>query len=369
MLTMKEVWTIVITGGPCSGKSTGLSLIEQELSNRGYYVLTIPETATELIANGIRPFGNSLDLLTFQYVVFEKQLHKEEMYKKVARLIPANKVVILLDRGIIDNKSYVSNEQFQEILAKNLLNEVEARDRYNAVFHLVTAADGAEEFYTLENNSARTETPEQARELDKRGIANWTGHPHFRIIDNSTNFERKMERLLCEIYAVLGEPIPLEIERKYLIQKPKLLEIAKHAAINVVDIVQTYLKSTNDIEKRVRQRGQNGNFSYYLTEKRELDQLRRVEMERKITEQEYIGYLANMDTSRPPLVKKRVCFVYQGQYFEVDLFDFSDELALMEIELTNTNSAVELPKFINVIKEVTDDPKYRNYNLAQTQTL
>lgn len=291
------------------------------------------------------------------------------MYKKVARLIPADKVVILLDRGIMDSKSYVSNEEFQEILAKNFLNEVEARDRYNAVFHLVTAADGAEEFYTLENNSARTETPKQARELDKRGIANWTGHPHFRMIDNSTNFEKKMERLLGEIYAVLGEPIPLEIERKYLIQKPNVEEIAKHTAINIVDIVQTYLKSTNDKEKRVRQRGQNGHFSYYLTEKKELDELRRVEKERKITEKEYIGYLANMDTSRPPLVKKRVCFVYQGQYFEVDLFDFSKDYALMEIELTDVKSAVELPKFINVIKEVTNNLKYRNYNLAQAQTL
>ena len=33
--------------------------------------------------------------------------------------------------------------------------------RYDAVFHLVTAAQGAERFYTLENNQARSETPEQ----------------------------------------------------------------------------------------------------------------------------------------------------------------------------------------------------------------
>lgn len=29
--------------------------------------------------------------------------------------------------------------------------------RYDAVFHLVTAADGAEEFYSLTNNKARSE--------------------------------------------------------------------------------------------------------------------------------------------------------------------------------------------------------------------
>lgn len=69
---MKQVWTLVLTGGPCSGKTTGLATIEQELTNRGYYVLIVPETATELISTGIRPFGNSLELLPFQYIVFEK---------------------------------------------------------------------------------------------------------------------------------------------------------------------------------------------------------------------------------------------------------------------------------------------------------
>ena len=43
---------------------------------------------------------------------------------------------------------------------------VEVREaRYDAVFHLVTAANGAERFYTLENNQARSETPQQARDV------------------------------------------------------------------------------------------------------------------------------------------------------------------------------------------------------------
>ena len=366
---MKKIWTFVITGGPCSGKTTGMSIIEQELSNRGYYVLIIPETATELISTGIRPFGKSLDVSTFQYVVMKKQLQKEQLYQEVTEKLPYEKIVILLDRGIVDSKIYLTEEQFQEVLELCSLNEVEARDRYDAVLHLVTAADGAEEFYTLANNTARTETAEQARNLDKRGISSWTGHPHLRVIDNSTNFEGKMEKLLSEIYSVLGEPIPLEIERKYLIEKPNLEKLAKQTAITVVDIVQTYLKSQNNSEIRVRQRGQNGSFTYYYTEKRKISATKRIELERKITEKEYISYLSNMDTSRTPLVKKRICFVYNAQYFEVDLFDFSDDKALMEIELTNENSAIDFPRFINVICEVTDNQKYRNYNLAKTQTL
>jgi len=366
---LKQVWSFVLTGGPCSGKTTGLSTIEQELSNRGYYVLIVPETATELISTGIRPFGNSLELLPFQYVVFEKQLHKEDLYRNVADMIPSEKVVILHDRGIIDNKSYVTAEQFEQILDHFSMNEVESRDLYDAVFHLVTAADGAEEFYTLANNTARTETPEEARKLDKVGISNWTGHSHFRIVDNSTNFERKMGRLMSEVYSALGEPTPIEIERKYLIAKPDLDTLVRHTSFTVVDIVQTYLKSTDGSERRVRQRGQSGNFSYYLTEKREIDSLKRAEVEKKISEKEYLRYLSEMDSTLTPIVKKRICFVYHSQYFEVDLFDFSDDHALMEIELTSENSSVDLPDFIHVIKEVTDDPHYRNHNLSKNRTL
>ncbi len=365
----KQVWNFVLTGGPCAGKTTGLSTMEQELQNRGYYVLIVPETATELISTGIRPFNNSLDLLPFQYVVFEKQIHKEELYRKVAQMIPAEKVIIIHDRGIIDNKSYITNKQFQEILSHFSFNEVEARDRYDAVFHLVTAANGAEEFYTLANNVSRTETPEEARKLDELGISNWTGHPHFRIINNSTDFERKMERLMCEVYSALGDPTPIEIERKYLIKKPDINTLAKYVSITVIDIVQTYLKSTGNIERRVRQRGQNGNFSYYLTEKREIDSLKRAESERKVSEKDYIHYLSEIDTTLHPIIKKRICFAYKSQYFELDVFDFSKDLALMEIELTNVNSSVELPNFIDIIKEVTDDPKYRNHQIAKTQTL
>lgn len=366
---MKQIYSFVLTGGPCSGKTTGLSIIEQELKSRGYYVLIIPETATELISTGIRPFGNSLDLLTFQKILFKKQLNKEKLYQEVAKLIPSDKIVILHDRGLIDNKSYITNEQFQKLLSLFSMNEVEARDRYDAVFHLVTAANGAEEFYTLANNAARTETIEEARRLDQLGIANWTGHSHFRVIDNSTNFERKMSRLMAEVYSSLGVPTPIEIERKYLIRKPNLQELAQHVSITVVQIVQTYLKSVDSIERRVRQRGQNGDFSYYLTEKREISSLKRAESEKKISQKEYLRYLTEMDTSLSPIVKDRICFAYNGQYFEVDLFEFSNDFALMEIELTTENTSVDLPDFIKVEKEVTDDPHYRNHSLAMTQTL
>ncbi|RCN37346.1 hypothetical protein ANCCAN_16760 [Ancylostoma caninum] len=40
--------------------------------------------------------------------------------------------------------------------------------RYDQVVHLVTAADGAEEYYTLANNQTRKENVEAARKMDDK---------------------------------------------------------------------------------------------------------------------------------------------------------------------------------------------------------
>lgn len=91
--------------------------------------------------------------------------------------------MILCDRASYDGKAYLSDEKWSLILKDRGVSESELRDnRYNAIFHLVTAADGAEAYYTLENNTARTETPEQARELDAQGQKAWFGHAHLYVV-------------------------------------------------------------------------------------------------------------------------------------------------------------------------------------------
>lgn len=72
-------------------------------------------------------------------------------------------VVILIDRGLLDGSAYVDEEDWQALLDDLGTNVVQLRDtRYDAVLHLVTAARGAEEFYTGVNNEARYESIEEA---------------------------------------------------------------------------------------------------------------------------------------------------------------------------------------------------------------
>ena len=275
------------------------------------------------------------------------------------------KVLIVCDRGALDNKAYMDGLEFAQVLEFFGTNEIELRDNYDAVFHLVTAAKGAEEFYTTANNAARTETADEAAALDDKLIAAWTGHPHLRVIDNSSNFEDKMKRLIAEISSFLGEPEPFEIERKFLIEYPDIKWLESIPNCQRIEIIQTYLKSDNDDEIRVRQRGIDGHYIYFLTTKRKVNNLKRVEIERRLSELEYIRLLMNADTTRRQIRKDRYCLTYENQYFEIDVYPFWNDKAIAEIELSDENADVKFPKQIKVVKEVTDDESYKNASLAK----
>jgi CYTH domain-containing protein len=265
---------------------------------------------------------------------------------------------------MLDSKAYMKDVEFKKVLKELGTTEVKERDEYDAIFHLATAAKGKEEAYTLANNAARTETPEQARMLDDKIISAWTGHPHFRIIDNSTDFEEKLERLLKEITSFMGEPVPYEIERKYLIYFPDIKELENMPNCTKVDIVQTYLKSVDDTERRVRARGIDGDYMYTLTEKKKVSDIKRIEVEKRITQDEYINYLMEADNTLHPIHKTRYCLSDNNQYFEIDIYPFWKDKAICEIELSNEKDKIDLPPFIEAIDEVTDDLKYRNSEIA-----
>ena len=355
---------IVITGGPCAGKTTGLSWIRNAFSSRGYRVLFVPETATELITGGVAPWtcGSNLE---YQKCQVKLQLEKEKVFLQAAEGMDSEKVLIVCDRGIMDNKAYMTDTEFLAVLNALDLDPVSARDSYDGVFHLVTAAKGAEEFYTLSNNQARTETPEEARRLDDRLIAAWTGHPHLRVIGNGTDFDAKMKRLIAEIAALLGEPEPFEIERKFLIRYPDLDWLQSLPNCHRVEIIQTYLLSKNGDEIRVRQRGEDGSYTYYETIKRRVSHLKRVEIERSLTQEEYLNLLMETDPELRPIRKTRYCLTWDNQYFEIDMYPFWDDKAIVEIELSEENMEIRFPPQLKVLREVTDDDAYSNYSLAK----
>ncbi len=369
LLTLKdkektmEITKIVITGGPCAGKSTAMSRIQEEFTQMGYTVLFVPETATELITGGVAPWTCGTNA-QYQECQLKLQIEKEKIFEQAARTMPADKVLIVCDRGTLDNKAYMDNLEFAGALKSVDSNEVELRDNYDAVFHLVTAAKGAVEFYTTDNNPARKETPEEAAEIDDKLIAAWTGHPHLRVIDNASSFDEKIKKLIAEIASFLGEPEPYEIERKYLIDYPDIHWLENHPTCRRVEIIQTYLKSAAGDEVRVRQRGEDGNYIYFQTIKRKVSDVKRVEIEQRLSQAEYLRLLMEADTTKRQIRKTRYCLTHENQYFEIDVYPFWTDKAIVEIELSDENVPIVFPKQIHVIKEVTDDESYKNASLA-----
>ena len=360
----KSISKIVITGGPCAGKTTGMSWIQNAFTERGYTVLFIPEIATELISGGVAPWtcGSNGE---YQKCQLKLQMEKEKVFEYAARTMDSEKILIVCDRGALDNKAYMTDAEFA--VAANYVgaNEVELRDGYDAVFHLVTAAKGAQKFYTTANNTARTETLEEAAALDDKLIAAWTGHPHLRIIDNAEGFEEKMKCLIKEIALFLGEPEPYEIERKYLTEYPKISALEALPNCEKVEIIQTYLQADHGDEVRIRQRGSRGNYIYFETRKKTISGLKRIEIERRLTKDEYLERLMDADPTRMPIRKDRYCLADGNQYFEIDIYPFWNDQAILEIELSDPEEEIRFPKMLKVIREVTEEEAYKNASLAK----
>ena len=360
---MQTIKKIVITGGPCAGKSTAMSWIQNAFSVRGYTVLFVPETATELITGGVAPWtcGTNAE---YQKCQVELQLTKERLFLQAARTMPKDRILIVCDRGVMDNRAYMSAEEFDEVLRAVGGNEVLYRDSYDAVFHLVTAANGAETFYSNANNAARYESVEEAVALDDRLLASWTGHKYLRVIDNSTGFEEKMRRLETEIAVFLGEEHPYEMQRKFLIEYPDTDWLKQNPLCRRVEISQTYLLSEPGVERRIRRRGENGHYIYYETRKEPLDGLKRLSTENRLSEEEYRRLLRHADPEKRTIRKERYCLTYDNQYLEIDIFPFWKDRAILEADVNDETTAVRMPEEIRVIREVTGEKAYKNAALA-----
>ncbi|MBP3892724.1 MAG: ATP-binding protein [Atopobiaceae bacterium] len=188
---------IVITGGPCAGKTTLMGLLAAAFVGRGREVVLVNECATELLSQGITP-DSCGSVLGFQRHVFDLQLEKEE---RLAGLSDA--AVVLLDRGLMDNAGYLPDDELDMLLAERGMTREDAYARYDAVVHLVTAAIGAERFFSHETNEHRLEGVEEAVRVDKALRAGWAGHPNLQVIDNTGTFEDKLKRAVDSVVELI----------------------------------------------------------------------------------------------------------------------------------------------------------------------
>ena len=364
----KQIVRIVLTGGPAAGKTTLISRILKEFkSEDGWKVITIPETATELISGfGFGPFPNCMSMEDFQFFVIEDQLHKERLALRAAQTVPEEKVLIVYDRAVLDDKAYISDEQFAVTLAHFGRTEAELLRGYDAVLHLVTCAKGAEYAFNY-GNAARYESIEEARDLDDRTLRAWQGHPNLHVVDNSGTFEDKINRAVAQIYRVIGESAPEQGKHKFLVKMPDRTELSKRYGALPIEMMQTYLLSSDpEIERRIRQQTSFGDQLFFYTQKRVAEDGTRWVTERPISEKEYVAYLMEADLSLHSVRKLKYRFDYAGHRMALDVYPFSKDRAILFVYGAGP---FELPPEIEVLRDVTGDPEYKNRALAEKQAL
>lgn len=154
----------------------------------------------------------------------------------------------------------------------------------------------------------------------------------------------------------------IETERKYLIRMPsdELLSRCERS-----EIVQTYLRLPENGGARVRARtGKNG-CVYTKTVKKRITEISRIELEDEIDRETYLELLRFADPDRRAVEKTRYILSYKAQNFEIDVYPFWRDRAIMELELETEDQRISFPPDISVIREVSTEKAYSNSSLAR----
>ncbi len=162
----------------------------------------------------------------------------------------------------------------------------------------------------------------------------------------------------------MKEKMPLEIEKKFLIRMPDLKWIMENTDVTVAQITQTYLgKKKDGFGDRVRKMTIDGQTKYYYTSKKSISNMSRIEIEKEISKEQYEAYLKQKHRGNT-LLKTRYVISMNNLKYEIDVYPFWHETAILEIELKSEKDKYIIPDFIEIIGDVTGNKDYSNNSLS-----
>lgn len=153
-----------------------------------------------------------------------------------------------------------------------------------------------------------------------------------------------------------GKLLFLEIERRWLVKIPDGLDKYESYYIE-----QAYLEPANGFQGRIRRWDDK---LIYTEKARTGSSMSRIENEREITAEEYAELQKRTILN---VVRKRRHIIPAGALkFELDVFENTVEsgYGIMEAELPAENAEVNMPDFVEIVREVTEDCYYTNRNFA-----
>lgn len=190
-----STYKLVLTGGPCGGKTSSIDFLSKRLKEEGYTVTTIDETANSLLSLGYAPNDN-ITAFDFQNLLFKLQFLKE--YTQEGKTD-----ILICDRGLFDGKVYINDSDFNKILKSNEVTYNEVLSTYNAALYFKSIAY---EYPDLFSKLRIYETPTIGIERDKKCLEVWQSKIIPTNYDNLDGIEKKQELIFQSLIKNIRDP-------------------------------------------------------------------------------------------------------------------------------------------------------------------
>lgn len=333
-----NVYKIVLTGGPCAGKTKVIEALPKRLEEMGYYVIVVPETASEFIRSKMKPRRTRKDNLLFQELLLNTQLTKEKTAEKYAESIKSEQdVVILYDRAIIDNRAYLSQEDYDDLLRKYNINEIELMDKYDLVINLISTATAKKDSYEL--NDVRKESIEESSYRDKLTSLAWSIHRNLKVVKPTDTMDEKIDIVLNYIFDLTKNNQKIELNKFEVDENNSDLSIYNKDNSKKINIKKIYLNSSlkDGFNHVITKKQYNGYISYDKCKCN--DEI--VKDSSRITKDEYLEKTSTYGVNNIKEYESTV-FIDNGNYYR--LVNNNDNVYLE----TNIKDEIDIPNNITL---------------------
>ena len=195
----REPLWVVLTGGPCAGKTSVLAALAAYFDGR---LSVASEAATQVL--GIhatpRPDWTEQQWYAFQYAIARQQLNNEARARYQA--YKCGYELVVCDRSLYDNAAYPAGKEVVYTMAA--AGQVRPMEAYDVVVHLDSLAVTAPDKYNCLSNAARYETLEEAQAINIRTLDAWAEHPNRVVISNDGTLDETVASVLETVKAELS---------------------------------------------------------------------------------------------------------------------------------------------------------------------
>lgn len=163
-------------------------LLSEYIKTLGVSCYHSPKVASIFLQTGLK-FGN---MSVEQKVSLQEGISKSmiSIEDTLEEILGAGDAILIVDRGLWDAAVYLLLEDWQKIESEN--GWAELKPRYNLVLHLETVPA---EMYTTSGHSTRSESADEAQELDRKIEIAYKWHPNYHKVASTETLDQKFDNV------------------------------------------------------------------------------------------------------------------------------------------------------------------------------